>query len=346
MGWPAGPPLATPSPFGWGPGARGQAGSESAARPEPELSEAERQRLNQHGPLVSVGLPTRNAPQRLQRILRQARAQSYERLEILVSDNGSSSEEGWRLAEAVGREDPRLRVFHHAQNIGYAGNHQFLVDQAKGKYFVWWHDDDDFPSDYISRCVAVLEAEAEVVLCGGACDRHLEGRFDRAYEEIDQRGLDTYKRLRQLLPDGFSYHWRYEYLQYGLFRREAMRQRFSEDFKAEYCHLFGLAGRGALLSLPTLRFIKNTTYSQLMNHASGGYRRRRWWLRPFAAISPTSLQQCTPTFLRMLGLIATAPNLRPRLRLRLLWNACYCFWHVPMREETLRWRSRLAGRQR
>ena len=313
---------------------------------EPALSASEWLRLNREGPLVSLGLPTRNAPQRLERILNQARQQTYQQLEILVSDNGSSSEESWRLAQAQAERDPRIQVFRHQQNIGYAGNHQFLVDRAQGRYFVWWHDDDLFPEDYISRCVAMLEEDPQLVLCSGACDRHLEGRFDRAYEDIDQRGLDAYQRLRMLLPDGFSYHWRYEYLQYGVFRRKAMRHRFSVDFKAEYCHLFGLAGQGALLSLPQLRFIKNTTYSQLMNHASGGYRQRRWLLQPFAAISPTSLQQCTPTFLRMLVMIGATPQLGLAQRWRLLWNAWYCFWHVPIREETLRWRSLLGRRRR
>ncbi|MEB3330942.1 MAG: glycosyltransferase family 2 protein [Synechococcaceae cyanobacterium] len=297
-------------------------------------------------PLVTLALPTRNAPERLERILDQAQRQTYPALEILVSDNGSSTDEAVRLAQERARLDPRIRVYRQERNIGYAGNHQFLVDQARGRYFVWWHDDDAFPDDYIARCVAVLEADAAVVLCSGACDRHLEGRFDRSYEPIDQRGQTTYQRLRMLLPDGFSYHWRYEYLQYGLFRREAMQHRFSADFKAEYCHLFALAGRGALVSLAELRFIKNTTYSQLLNHASGGYRRRRWLLRPFASISPTSLQQCTPTFLRMLWMILRTPGLGAGERLRLLWNAWYCFWHVPIREETLRWRGLLAQRGR
>jgi hypothetical protein len=318
---------------------------QSPAVQEPQLSAAEWQRLNREGPLVSVGLPTRNAPQRLERILAQARGQTYQRLEILVSDNGSSNADGWRLALAQAEQDPRLRVFRQQVNIGYAGNHQFLVDRAQGTYFVWWHDDDVFPEDYISRCVAMLEADRQLVLCSGACDRHLEGRFDRAYEEIDQRGLDAYQRLRGLLPDGFSYHWRYEYLQYGLFRLAAMRHRFSVDFKAEYCHIFALARRGALLSLPQLRFIKNTTQSQVINHASGGYRQRRWWLRPFGDASPTSLQQCAPTFLRMMVLILTTPQLGLAQRCRLMWNACYCFWKVPIREETLRWRSLLGGRR-
>ena len=348
------PTTASPAPWPALPG-EGSAGEASTARRlgalshsvrEPELSSAAWQRLNREGPLVSLALPTRNAPERLGRILAQARGQSYQRLEILVSDNDSSSDESWRLAQEQAQQDARLRVFRQPRNLGYAGNHQFLVDQAKGTYFVWWHDDDLFPQDYISRCVAMLEADRQLVLCSGACDRHLEGRFDRAYEEIDQRGLDAYQRLRMLLPDGFSYHWRYEYLQYGVFRREALRARFSVDFKAEYCHLFGLAGRGALLSLPQLRFVKNTTYRQLMNHASGGYRQRRWMLQPFAATSPTSLQQCTPTFLRMLAMILTTPGLGLGPRWRLLWNAWYCFWHVPIREETLRWRSLLGKRRR
>lgn len=100
-------------------------------------------------PLVSVGVPTYNRPELLQRALDKLLAQTYSNLEIIVSDNASSNP---RVAEVVDRyrqHDPRIRSFRQSSNIGAMPNFLFVLNQAQGDFFMWAADDDDWSPDFI-----------------------------------------------------------------------------------------------------------------------------------------------------------------------------------------------------
>jgi glycosyltransferase involved in cell wall biosynthesis len=289
--------------------------------------------------LITVAIPAYNRPEGLDRLLRQVRSQSYRQLDILVSDNASPNREVWAVAQRHQAEDGRLRLRRQPRNLGYSGNHAWLLRHGRGEFFSWLHDDDEFPPDYLERCVAFLQRHPEVVLASGSCDRFLDEQFQYRYEDCNQLGLTTYQRLRQLLPDGFSCHWRHEHYQYGVFRRAAAKHRFSPEFKAEFHHFFALAARGALAAVPGLSFRKHTTAAHLANHASGDFYRRHWWLKPFAGISPSSVQQCTPLLTQMLVIMLTAPGLSAPQRARLVWTALYCYRTVTWHEQWLCWRQ-------
>jgi len=53
-------------------------------------------------------------------------------------------------------EDPRLRYFRQNENIGANNNFNFCLSQAKGKYFLLFHDDDVIDTDFIESCIAAL----------------------------------------------------------------------------------------------------------------------------------------------------------------------------------------------
>ncbi|WP_454065141.1 glycosyltransferase family 2 protein [Candidatus Nitrospira salsa] len=101
--------------------------------------------------LVTIGIPTYNrAHGYLPQALESAIAQTYENLEIIVSDNCSSDD-----TETVVKEygDPRVKYFKHQENIGPLGNSNFCLTQAKGIYFLQLHDDDVIDSDFIEVCM-------------------------------------------------------------------------------------------------------------------------------------------------------------------------------------------------
>lgn len=50
---------------------------------------------NEHNPLVSIGIPTYNRPQRLRKTLAGITCQTYSNLEIIVSNNCSSNDKLW-----------------------------------------------------------------------------------------------------------------------------------------------------------------------------------------------------------------------------------------------------------
>jgi glycosyltransferase involved in cell wall biosynthesis len=121
--------------------------------------------LDSTSPLVSIGIPTYNrAGSYLKHALRSAVRQTYEGIEIIVSDNCSPDN-----TESVVKQfgDPRIRYYRQKENIGPVNNRNFCLEQARGKYFALLLDDDLIDDDFVTTCMdAVKHNEPGVILTG------------------------------------------------------------------------------------------------------------------------------------------------------------------------------------
>jgi glycosyltransferase involved in cell wall biosynthesis len=109
--------------------------------------------LSQSGPLVTVGVPTFNRPEGLRHTLQSVCGQTYQNLEILISDNCSSTEETRSIALAWQQADPRVRYTRQERNLGIEANFKYLLGKARGEYFAWAADDDHWTPDFVSVCL-------------------------------------------------------------------------------------------------------------------------------------------------------------------------------------------------
>lgn len=101
--------------------------------------------------LVTIGIPTYNrANGFLRQALESAMMQTYQNLEIIVSDNCSGDNTG-EVVQQYG--DPRVRYFRHDVNIGPLRNSNYCLEQAQGEYFLQLHDDDAIDQDFIETCM-------------------------------------------------------------------------------------------------------------------------------------------------------------------------------------------------
>ena len=105
-------------------------------------------------PLVTIGIPTYNrADANLRNVIERALGQTYQNGEVFVSDNCS----GDRTPELVRSiEDPRLRYFRQETNIGGNNNFNFCLNQARGEWFLLFHDDDMIDEDFVEACISSL----------------------------------------------------------------------------------------------------------------------------------------------------------------------------------------------
>ena len=111
-------------------------------------------------PLVSIGIPTYNRANRnLRKVIERALGQTYANVEVIVSDNCSTD----NTPELVGSiEDPRLRYFRQEINRGANANFNYCLEQARGDYFLLFHDDDMIDEDMIESCMAAFTPGEEV----------------------------------------------------------------------------------------------------------------------------------------------------------------------------------------
>lgn len=115
-------------------------------------------------PVVSVLVPTYNHPRGLRRTLGCITSQTYENLQIIVSDNCSEKPEVQEVIGEFAGRDSRITAYRQPQNGGVQANYRFLADRAKGKYLMFAQDDDWWTPHFIENLVAYLEANPAVPL--------------------------------------------------------------------------------------------------------------------------------------------------------------------------------------
>jgi glycosyltransferase involved in cell wall biosynthesis len=126
-------------------------------------------------PLVTVGIPVYNDEKYVAIAIGDILAQTYQNIEIVISDNCSTDGTGdicWGYAS----KDARIRYVRQEYNLGPLGNFKYLLNRASGEYFMWAASDDRWHPDFISNLVESLEIDksASVAFCN--------------YYEIDEHG--------------------------------------------------------------------------------------------------------------------------------------------------------------
>jgi glycosyltransferase involved in cell wall biosynthesis len=93
-------------------------------------------------------------------------AQTFTDFELIISDNASQDGTPEICRELVAR-DSRVRYYRNPTNIGAVGNHNRLVELARGEYFKWTGHDDLIEPTFLEKCVGVLDADTDgrYVLC-------------------------------------------------------------------------------------------------------------------------------------------------------------------------------------
>lgn len=112
-------------------------------------------------PLVSVVVPTYNAPQMLRATLDTVFAQTFTDFELVVVDDGSTDDTPQVLASIT---DPRLRVVRQPNaGIGHARNRG--IDESRGTYVALLDHDDLWHPEKLATQVAFTREHADCVAC-------------------------------------------------------------------------------------------------------------------------------------------------------------------------------------
>lgn len=180
-------------------------------------------------PLVSVGIPTYNSPDGLRQTLECITSQSYENLDIIISDNASPNPDVMQTVKEFQKTDKRIRYFQQAENKGSTYNFQFVLHQAVGKYFMWAADDDFWLPEFIHSMVAQLEKNNDSSVAMSAVRRMLDNTT--VHDIVHFSGaLDpskmSYFKLGMALASGKPYHL----CIYGLYLTKFLKLAASSHF--------------------------------------------------------------------------------------------------------------------
>lgn len=115
--------------------------------------------------LVSVVVPVYNVEQYLDQCVQSICDQSYDNLEIILVDDGSTDSSG-KMCDQWGSRDGRIKVIHKS-NGGLSDARNVGIKSARGEYLCFIDSDDLVTEDLISHLYQIMnEYSAGIGACG------------------------------------------------------------------------------------------------------------------------------------------------------------------------------------
>ena len=177
----------------------------------------------QNNKLVSIGLPTYNRAQFLRRALDLLLAQTYKNFELIISDN-CSTDDTPKICEEYRKHDARIKYFRQKENIGITDNMSFVLNEARGDYFMWAADDDWWAPEFIEKLKIGLDYN---VGCEVAMSSFLRIMPDgQLVNRLIFKGLNDFAKLNhgeafyKVVNPGRPFH----YVVCGLMRTELIKK--------------------------------------------------------------------------------------------------------------------------
>ena len=284
--------------------------------------------MNQHRPLVSIGMPVYNGERFLENALNSILTQTFIDFELIISDNGSSDRTE-EICRHYAEADERIRYFRNEENLGAGWNFDRVAELARGKYFKWACHDDLCALGFIQRCIEILEQDPQTVLAypktlivdenGVEIEKH-EDKFNLR----SPRPAERFNRYLHLVRNGHQCH-----PFHGLIRRDVLTQLLPlGSYPSSDLILLGkLALYGKFYEVPSYLFWKR-------DHPGTSIRAHRFFRERIAWYDPAKKGKLHLTrwkWLReYLGAIRTAPlQWHERVRCYLLmwqWLAWNSVW--------------------
>jgi len=107
--------------------------------------------------LVSVIMPTFNAGKFLPGSIESILGQTYQNLELLITDDCSSDPATLDTLEEYSRRDPRVKVEYLTENHGPGYARDRSIDRAQGRYIAFCDSDDRWFPDKLERQITFMQ---------------------------------------------------------------------------------------------------------------------------------------------------------------------------------------------
>ncbi len=130
-------------------------------------------------PRVSVVVPTCGRPELLKQSLSSALNQTYQNIEIIVSDDEWPAGESWRMVHAIAERDPRVRLIRNEGPRGQVSNMNTLLRAARGEWIKPLYDDDVLSPECIEKLVDAASAQEGVAIAACLAQHVCEGKAIR-----------------------------------------------------------------------------------------------------------------------------------------------------------------------
>ena len=136
-----------------------------------------------NNPLISIIVPVYNVEKHISECIESLLNQTYQNLEIVLVDDGSTDESG-KICDKFAQKDNRIKVYHKP-NGGVSSARNYGLEKATGKYISFCDSDDQMTSQMIEKLFnALQEHNVKMAMCG--------------YKQINDNGEKDHKKESRL----------------------------------------------------------------------------------------------------------------------------------------------------
>lgn len=178
--------------------------------------------MKMSSPLVSVIVPVYNTGKVAKKVISQLLRQSYEDIEIVVIDDGSTDDSLVRLQE-VASKDRRVKLIHQ-ENAGVSAARNAGILRARGEYMVFVDSDDEVEPGFIEKLAEAMGDKDVAVALTGKVHENLRDERRTKVVAKPRRARKKHEKLANymmylLLKDGRMYS-----VTNKIFRAEVIRK--------------------------------------------------------------------------------------------------------------------------
>ncbi|WP_126455396.1 glycosyltransferase family 2 protein [Sulfuriflexus mobilis] len=223
-------------------------------------------------PTVSIGMPVYNGEDYIREALDSLLEQSFSDFELIISDNASTDSTSDICQEYV-KKDERIRCIRQTHNAGALFNFQFVLNEARGEYFMWAACDDKWDSSWIEKLLHMLEATGTGAAFGQVKPMN---KYSQPILHVATGRLFRFQGTR--LMRRIRYFLEYEgagkaNLFYSLFRKSVVKDCNLLDYEHDYHVIFDLLNKTEITSVKGVQLYKriHAESEAEVNNESRGY---------------------------------------------------------------------------
>ena len=169
---------------------------------------------------VSIGMPVYNGGEYIRRALDSLLSQTFTDFELIISDNASSDN-----TESICREyelkNSQISYIRQKNNLGAIKNFSFVLEQARGQYFMWAAHDDFWDNKFLETLLGEFNGINESVVALG-CEAQYT--IERKKMPFFYEGKAFHRSILGSNFERVSYILKYSYgnLFYSLYKKEVL----------------------------------------------------------------------------------------------------------------------------
>lgn len=191
---------------------------------------------------ITIGMPVYNGAEFIVAALDSLLAQTFTDFELIISDN-ASTDATQSICEEYVLRDARIRYVRQPVNQGALTNFQFVLDQAKGKFFMWAAADDQWDPHWIMAIYSRIKDERNTAGFGGLLHIGADSEsipHPANHAKLDFSGSQVLRKLKFYL----AYEGKGKAnLFYALYPRKILQRIELSEYEFDYQILFSLLGQ-------------------------------------------------------------------------------------------------------